>query len=164
MTGYRFIIVALTTIAIVASFSPSTSVIDEIGYAWFYHLLPATPKAPSSTAIIAIDDKSIEKLGPWPWPRHLLADIISQANRYGARTVALSFPLDTAQPRPSDASLRAALTSKEKTHLAPLLDSLDDDAVLARSIKKAGNVILMEQGARWSKGESGSATQGLKVA
>lgn len=164
MTGYRFIIVALTSFAIVASFSPSTSVIDEISYAWFYHLLPAPPKARSSTAIIAIDDKSIEKLGPWPWPRHLLADIVRQANRYGAQTVALSFPLDTAQPHPSDASLRAALTSKEKMHLASLLDSLDDDAVLTHTIKKAGNVILMEESTRWSKGESGSASQGLGVA
>ena len=63
MKGYRFIVVALTTIAIVASFSPSTSVIDEISYAWFYHLLPAAPKTPSKTAIIAIDDKSIQKVG-----------------------------------------------------------------------------------------------------
>ena len=163
MKGYRFIVVALTTIAIVASFSPSTSVIDEISYAWFYHLLPAAPKTPSKTAIIAIDDKSIQKLGPWPWPRHLLADIINQANRYGARTVALSLPLDTAQPRPSDASLRAVLTNKEKTHLAPLLDSLDDDAVLTRSIQKAGNVILMEESARWSNSDSGPGMQGLQV-
>jgi len=163
MTGYRFIIVVLTTIAIVASYSPATSVVDEFSYAWFYRLLPDTPKNPNKTAIIAIDDKSIKDLGPWPWPRHLLADIISQAHRYGARAVALSLPLDTAQPRPSDASLRAALTNKEKTHLAPLLDALDDDAILARSIKKAGNVILMEESAPWPKGESGSTGRGLEI-
>jgi eukaryotic-like serine/threonine-protein kinase len=163
MRGYRFLIIALTTLAIVVSFLPSTSVVDEMNYAWFYRLLPVTAKTQTKTAIIAIDDKSIEELGPWPWPRHLLADIISQANRYGARTVALSLPLDTAQPRPSDASLRAALTNKEKSHLGSLLDSLDDDAALAHSIKKAGNVILMEESARWSNSEGGSSTQGLEV-
>ena len=164
LTGYRFITVLLTTIALVVSFSPLTSVVEEMNYAWFYHLLPTTPKTPNRTAIIAIDDKSIEELGPWPWPRHLLADVISQANRYGARAIALSLPLDTAQPRPSDSSLRAALTNKEKVHLAPLLDTLDDDAVLARSIKKAGNIILMEESAQWPYDDSGSYTQGLEVA
>jgi CHASE2 domain-containing sensor protein/tRNA A-37 threonylcarbamoyl transferase component Bud32 len=163
LTGYRFVIVAMTTIAIVASYSPATSVVDETSYAWFYHLLPATPTPANRTAIIAIDDKSIEKLGPWPWPRHLLADIISQANKYGARIIALSLPLDTAQPRPSDARLRAALTNKEKTHLAPLLDTLDDDAVLVNQIKKAGNVILMEESTSSSNYENGPAAPEIKV-
>jgi len=156
-------IVAMTTIAIVASYSPATSVVDEISYAWFYHLLPATPAPLKRSAIIAIDDKSIEELGPWPWPRHLLADIISQANKYGARIIALSVPLDTAQPRPSDARLRAALTNKEKARLAPLLDTLDDDAVLARRIKKAGNVILMEESTSSSNNENGPVAPQIKV-
>jgi len=156
-------IVAMTTIAIVASYSPATSVVDEISYAWFYHLLPAAPAPLIRSAIIAIDDKSIEELGPWPWPRHLLADIISQANKYGARIIALSLPLDTAQPRPSDARLRAALTNKEKARLAPLLDTLDDDAVLARRIKKAGNVILMEESTSSSNNENGPVAPQIKV-
>ena len=162
-TGYRFIIVAMTTIALVASYSPATSVVDEMSYAWFYHLLPTTPTPPNRTAIIAIDDKSIEKLGPWPWPRYLLADIISQVNKYGARIIALSLPLDTAQPRPSDATLRAALTNKEKARLAPLLDTLDDDAVLARRIKQAGNVILMEESTPSSNNGNGQVATEIKV-
>ncbi|MEJ2574705.1 MAG: CHASE2 domain-containing protein [Gammaproteobacteria bacterium] len=142
LTGYRFIIVTLTTIAIVASYSPAISVVDETSYSWFCRLLPTASGPANKTAIIAIDDKSIEKLGPWPWPRHLLADIIGKVNKYGASTVALALPLDTAQPRPSDARLRAALTKREKARLTPLLDALDDDAILAHRIKKAGNISL----------------------
>lgn len=163
LTRYWFVIIVLTMIALLASYLPATSIVDEMSYAWFYRLLPAAPKTANRTAIIAIDDKSIDKLGPWPWPRHLLADIISQVNKYGARIIALSLPLDTAQPRSSDASLRDALTNKEKARLVPLLDTLDDDAVLTHSIKMAGNVILMEENAPLSNGENRPVPQEIKI-
>jgi CHASE2 domain-containing sensor protein len=163
LTGYRFIIVTLTTIAIIASYSPAISVVDETSYSWFCRLLPTASGPANKTAIIAIDDKSIEKLGPWPWPRHLLADIIGKVNKYGASTVALALPLDTAQPRPSDARLRAALTKREKARLTPLLDALDDDAILAHRIKKAGNVILMEESGPSSDNDNRLVSPGIKV-
>lgn len=163
LTGYRLIIVTLTTFAIIASYSPATSIVDEMSYSWFYRLLPAASGHANKTAVIAIDDKSIEKLGPWPWPRHLLADIIGQVDRSGARTIALALPLDRAQPRPSDARLRAALTNREKVRLTPLLDTLDDDALLARRIKRAGNVILMEESDPSSDNDNRPVSPGIKV-
>ena len=39
--------------------------------------------------IITIDEKSIEKYGQWPWPRHVLADIILKARLDGAQVIVL---------------------------------------------------------------------------
>lgn len=34
----------------------------------------------ADTAIIGIDDRAFEKLGPWPWSRHVMADLIRRLN------------------------------------------------------------------------------------
>ena len=39
--------------------------------------------------IITIDEKSIEKYGQWPWPRHILADIVLKARLDGAQVIVL---------------------------------------------------------------------------
>ena len=39
--------------------------------------------------IITIDEKAIEKYGQWPWPRHVLADIILKARIDGAQVIVL---------------------------------------------------------------------------
>lgn len=38
--------------------------------------------APEDVVIIAIDDKSIEKLGRWPWSRSIHARLINQLTEY----------------------------------------------------------------------------------
>jgi len=39
--------------------------------------------------IITIDEKSIEKYGQWPWPRHVIADIVLKARLDGAQVIVL---------------------------------------------------------------------------
>ncbi len=38
-------------------------------------------------AIVNIDEKSLEQLGPWPWPRHLIAEMISILKNNGAKII-----------------------------------------------------------------------------
>src|SRR4051812_43095796 len=38
-------------------------------------------------AIIDIDDASLEKLGQWPWPRNILAEIVNKLNAGGAAAI-----------------------------------------------------------------------------
>ena len=53
----------------------------------FIRLMPVTP--PEELAIIAIDEKSLEALGRWPWPRHRHARLIEQLEEAGAGAIAL---------------------------------------------------------------------------
>jgi len=43
--------------------------------------------------IVAIDDKSLEKLGQWPWPRSVSANLIRRIRDMGARAVGLDLIL-----------------------------------------------------------------------
>lgn len=73
-------------------------------------------KPDSRIAIIAIDTKSVNELGRWPWDRRLIARLIDNLKGYGATTIALDIVF-------SETSV------------------LESDKALARSIKNAGNVI-----------------------
>jgi signal transduction histidine kinase len=67
-------------------------------------LLP--PKPAQATAIVAIDEQSLRAIGPWPWDRNILANIVNRAADAGARGVILDILL--AEPRTGDAQLAAA--------------------------------------------------------
>jgi adenylate cyclase len=43
--------------------------------------------------IIDIDERSLERLGPWPWRREVIADLIERLLSYGAKVVALDLVL-----------------------------------------------------------------------
>ena len=40
--------------------------------------------------IVAIDDKSLKRIGDWPWPRSYIADIINTLSKNGARIQGIS--------------------------------------------------------------------------
>lgn len=67
-------------------------------------------------AIVAIDTKSVNELGRWPWDRKVIARLIENLKQYGAKTIALDIVFsETSAP--------------------------DSDRALAQSLKNAGNVI-----------------------
>ena len=67
--------------------------------------------------IVTIDQKSVNELGRWPWPRTVMANLIEKLAEYGVKVVAL----DIVFSERSDP---------------------EADRKLANAIKKAGNVIL----------------------
>ncbi|MCX7966709.1 MAG: adenylate/guanylate cyclase domain-containing protein, partial [Syntrophorhabdaceae bacterium] len=73
-------------------------------------------KPDDKVAIVAIDTKSVNELGRWPWDRKQMAKLIENLKSYGAKTVALDIVFsETSTP--------------------------ESDKILADTIKKAGNVI-----------------------
>jgi len=48
-----------------------------------------TKEVSQDIGIITIDEKSIEKYGQWPWPRHVIADIVLKARLDGAQVIVL---------------------------------------------------------------------------
>lgn len=79
-------------------------------------LVASTQGDPSPRiVVVAIDDRSLEGLGRWPWPRDLHARLIDRLEAADAQAVAY----DILFPEPSD-----------------------EDAVLATAIRRAGNVYL----------------------
>lgn len=68
-------------------------------------LMPRKPA--TSTVVIAIDERSLREIGPWPWDRGVLAEIVERVAESQARAVVLDILL--ADPRPGDENLAQAM-------------------------------------------------------
>ncbi|AMP17212.1 CHASE2 domain-containing protein [Collimonas pratensis] len=60
--------------------------------------------------LIGIDERSLNELGPWPWPRNLHAQLLERLSHYAPRAVLLDLFLDKPGPAPeADRELAAAM-------------------------------------------------------
>jgi len=118
-----------------------------------------TPRNPgeSKVAIVNIDDKSIRKLGQWPWPRHIIAEMITILKDNGAKLIGLDMIFSEKEHNPATKEIRKLYNeirerekvyisgAKDKWILAKLIEiekRLDNDKVLSQTVKDSGNIIL----------------------
>lgn len=108
-------------------------------------------------AIVNIDAKSLQQLGPWPWPRHVIGDMIRILKNNGASLIGLDLLLPS---RSQNEGLEAVqslynliyrLQRQDQANasydillkrVAEIENQLDEDKELARAIKQAGNIVL----------------------
>ncbi len=96
--------------------------------------------------IVAIDQRSQEELGRWPFPRVYFAKLIDRLHADGARVVA--FDIAFSQPDQTTAPLREAgeeiarVGSAAKNIIDSLRAKYDYDAQLADAVRRSGNVVL----------------------
>lgn len=145
---------AALVIAMGRWFAPESVASLEAGV--YDAVVRAAADGPSTdVVVVAIDEQSVEKLGPWPWPRDLHANLLDRLAREGAKVVAFTDPLDAAPIAQDNEALRAALALLEASDLgksaqadqlrALLRESVsnqDPNAHLARAIRAHGNVVL----------------------
>jgi len=67
------------------------------------------PTGEGYVRVVAIDDASLNKVGPWPWPRSILAEVLEHIAKAGARVIVLDVLL--AEATPDDGSLAMAMDS-----------------------------------------------------
>jgi len=84
---------------------------------WLYDLsISSAPARPAdNVALVTIDDYSLNRLGRWPWPRRIHAQLIDQLRASGADTIVFDILFQ---------------------------EPAADDPVLAESMRAQGNVIL----------------------
>lgn len=70
----------------------------EALFDYYQRLKPAPATANSPIHVVLIDAESVDQIGPWPWPRTLLADLVDASVDAGARSVLVSVPLDEPDP------------------------------------------------------------------
>ena len=70
---------------------------------------------PKEIVIVAIDDKSLKKIGRWPWERKKMASLIDILSKMGAKVIFMDIIFS---------------------------EAAKDDEILRNAIKRAGNVIL----------------------
>jgi adenylate cyclase len=99
-----------------------------------HHFTPAGP-----VAIIDIDDKSIQAIGRWPWPRSVLATLLDQLHEQQVGFVAFDIFFSEKQNNIADILLNQL---KNKNTLTPALETMlqqnrelfDDDLTFSKSI------------------------------
>lgn len=65
---------------------------------FFQRLSPAQYSADEQFHTVLIDRESVEMVGPWPWPRTVLADLVTAATDAGAKGVVITEPVDSPDP------------------------------------------------------------------
>jgi adenylate cyclase len=95
--------------------------------------------------IADIDEASLREIGQWPWPRTVLADLVTRLRDDGA--VAVGFDVLFAEP---DRMSPAVAASSFRGLDAPTREKLEalpsNDTVFAEAIKKAGAIVVGQAG------------------
>jgi len=115
-------------------------------------LVPQHPPN-ADVAVVGIDAAALQKHGPWPWPRNILADLTSQLTADKARVIAIVPEFDNPQNATAldylqkIAALHAVSTNHEVAALVLQAQTeLATDAAFAESVQNAGNVVLAARG------------------
>ena len=104
-------------------------------------------KTARPVTIVDIDDKSLEKLGQWPWPRTRIADLVTELTRLGA--VVIAFDVVFSEPDRLNPDVAADTfrnldeETRAKLRALPSNDQVFADAITAlargaRRIRAAG--------------------------
>ena len=113
----------------------------------FYQSLRPRPTVARPVTIVDIDETSLKEIGQWPWPRTIVADLVTQLTQLGA--VAIAFDVIFAEPDRMSPSIAATSFRNLDDDTRNKLRSLpSNDEVLAEAIQRSRVVV----------GQVGSAT------
>jgi adenylate cyclase len=101
-------------------------------------------KTARPVTIVDIDDKSMEKLGQWPWPRTKIADLVTELTRLGA--VVIAFDVVFSEPdRLNPDFVADTFRNLDEETRAKLRKLPSNDQIFADAIR-ASRVVLGESG------------------
>lgn len=114
-------------------------------------LFSSVKPANKDIVVVAIDDRSLQAHGAWPWPRNILAEATRKLSRARPDVIGFSLPFDTEQnssgldqiEKLKDALVAAkAMRRKVKKEFRILQSTLLADQVLASRFRTSGRIVL----------------------
>ncbi|MDI1264838.1 MAG: CHASE2 domain-containing protein, partial [bacterium] len=106
MKQYRphlFVMIALAVILSGGWHGALRHVLADLRFSW------QSRQATGDIVVVAIDAPSIEKIGVWPWPRLLYAELIRQLQKADVQDIALDVDFSTPSDASSDRTFAEAL-------------------------------------------------------
>lgn len=120
----------------------------------FFQVLHPREATQRPVVIVDIDEKSLNSLGQWPWPRTRIADIITRLTQMGALVVA--FDVVFAEPdRMSPGIAADTFRDIDEATRAKLRTLPSNDAVLADAFRKS-RVVVGESGLPFAAAQTGA--------
>lgn len=113
-------------------------------YDWGVRLSPDRA-ANGDVVVVALDEASVEALGPWPWSRDRLAELNRRLAKAGAAVTGYVLPLDS--PQNADAlavldDLGKGRSGASKGLLGEARQRLNTDSRFAASFRQRGAILL----------------------
>jgi serine/threonine-protein kinase len=149
--------IALAFLGLAYYSPPFMEQVERISYDALTRLtLPETP-IDQRILLIEIDQKSLDKLGSWPWPRDLIARMVHLTKGSGAKVIGLNVPLLDEEKNAALGEVKTlrdtfsayalsrrddALADWVQETLAAREEKANHDLGLAEAVKEAGNVVL----------------------
>src|SRR5882724_10337881 len=144
--GYARLLCLALLIGFAALRAADPAPVEEIRVRTFdaFQRIEPRKKTIRPVTIVDIDDKSLEKLGQWPWPRTRIADLVTELTRLGA--VVIAFDVVFSEPdRLNPDFVADTLRNLDEATRERLRALPSNDRVLADAIR-ASRVVLGESG------------------
>ncbi|MCA6115413.1 adenylate/guanylate cyclase domain-containing protein [Bradyrhizobium sp. WSM 1738] len=144
--GYARLLCLVLLIGFAALRVADPAPVEEIRVRTFdaFQRIDPRKKTVRPVTIVDIDDKSLEKLGQWPWPRTRIADLVTELTRLGA--VVIAFDAVFSEPdRLNPAVAAETFPQLDEETRAKLRTLPSNDQILADAIRKS-RVVLGESG------------------
>jgi adenylate cyclase len=144
--GYARLLCLALLIGFAALRAADPAPVEEIRVRTFdaFQRIEPRKKTIRPVTIVDIDDKSLEKIGQWPWPRTRIADLVTELTRLGA--VVIAFDAVFSEPDRLNPAFAADTfrhldeETRVKLRALPSNDQIFADAI------KASRVVLGESG------------------
>jgi diguanylate cyclase (GGDEF)-like protein/PAS domain S-box-containing protein len=110
---HLFVIVALAIVLSCGWHGTFRHALADLRFGWH------TRQASGDIVVVAIDARSIDTIGVWPWPRRLHADLIRQLQKADVQDIALDVDFSTPSDPASDRDFAEALESAGGSVILP---------------------------------------------
>jgi adenylate cyclase len=118
----------LITLGVILLFFTEVPLLDQLELKTYDMRLRALPKiAPKHVTIAAIDEKSLARLGRWPWSRATLAELVRKLDQQGARVIAFDVFFPERESAKADGQFASAIGSSGKVVLGTVFFLNPDD-------------------------------------
>jgi adenylate cyclase len=136
--------IALLIVALVVLRIADPEFVERLRFAQFDLMQRMQPReTPNSPVVIVdIDEKSLNRLGQWPWPRTVLANLVTRLTAAGAAAVGFDVVFPEAD-RTSPGQIAETVSDLSPSTRDELARHPSNDSVFADSIKRARVVLGM---------------------
>lgn len=133
--GYRWLLFA-AALAVLSGWASHARLFWQLDESVHDHLAGGWDYPPDeSLVIVAIDERSLQQLGQWPWPRSTHARLVEQLEQAGVRRIALDlmFPEPDHKDAREDRELAAAIARSGKVVL-PVMAAIAGDQTVPEEL------------------------------
>ncbi|MBW2142405.1 MAG: CHASE2 domain-containing protein, partial [Deltaproteobacteria bacterium] len=100
------------------------------------------PIEPGPEVVLAVvDEKSLDRIGRWPWPRSKIADLIRVLDEDGAKVI--GFDIVFGEPDKNTINRRGLKNKAVSRFLAKELELADNDLILAKTIAEVKTPVVL---------------------